>query len=306
MSSDPKVFLQNNQIFMATNEYDALIKNINNYAADTITKNAQTCASQQLLNQEINFSDIESDGDIVFGDIDQIMKTEVSFSCVNTNEVSADLSQNIATMIQQAITNETSPEILSKIEAKANALAPTVSQESNTSQNISNKTNIENITEKNTKLSFNNENVSNCINNINQNQALTATKIRSGGNIVFKGIKQDMAAKSLSDCISKNNYSAKAVQKVLDDLNIKVGNKVAPKITTENKFEQLPPPPPPPPKVYIPTAATFNIAPISKPIAKTSTTTDNSIFYIIGGIVCCLLLVIIAVVIIKKRKSDSA
>ncbi len=244
--SKSSLYQENDQTYFTKNEFDSLIQKTNNIAAEAITKSAQSCGQSVIQSQSMKFSNIRAKGSINISDVKQDMASQVNFSCVQSSKVAAEISQDIAAAIQATLTNETSNDIKSQMDGQASSSAKlgfaigaasaetNVTQINKIRQETINSTKLQNITENNVSTTFNNDSVANCINSVNQNQDITFNDLVSeDGSVTIKTVSQEMATKAVAECIQKNEYSTKAVTKVLEELGIKVANKSETKATVE-------------------------------------------------------------------------
>lgn len=216
-------------------ELDVLNKNVNDFVSNTIVKQASACSSSIVQLQNVDFSNMEVDGDFTLDGVEQGQTSALTFDCIQTSELNNDVANGVLAEMTNALKNNFSTEALDKIEAAAEAEGSTgfgatggVNTDSTVNLDVKftnitdTKKSIKNIMENSITNNLDMSSTQDCIANTIQNQSVNVSGTRVRGNATIKAIKQTQAATSVSNCVQKQSVASKIVGDVVSKLGVQV------------------------------------------------------------------------------------
>jgi hypothetical protein len=216
-------------------DIDLLNEQINEYTTNVMMQDSKSCSSSLFADQNITFSNIQTEVDFNVSDIDQFMDTVTSFDCVQASSIQNDVAQEFqSTVLSNIDTNYDSSvitDMLASATSSADAsglLAPSadatsVSKNVQTT-NIDNDTKISlsNVIRNSFDNNFTSETIQDCINTASLSQDITFSNISTGGNLNVSGLSQDMAATVIAECTQMTDAISEATSSVVTALGATV------------------------------------------------------------------------------------
>lgn len=249
-SSKSTVHQEENVLVMTENDVNLVNQQLNNFVAKAVVKAASACSSNILQTSKITIRNIEAKGDV---DLTTSSKQQayLDFSCINTTQVRNDIANEMIGQMMSSIENNNSVDVLSKMNAVADAKAKQgagaailnpfsstnsqsdVEQIKNYQQHTKNNTKIENIVKNAVEVGFTSENLSSCISQIQQSAEYQAENIKAGGNIKLIH-SAEQGAQSFTNCVNETNVGNQVVSKLMNYFDIKTKSDTETKVKTES------------------------------------------------------------------------
>lgn len=236
--STSNIYTENNQLTVNSNYFESNVQEINKNISNTSIEKAKSCSAAMNLTQAANFEGITTGGDLNI-DVDQNMEAALTFNCIQASDVRQAAGSNIITGITDAVANSADNQMIQALESAAKTKTDagfasignfesdsnvrTINNTTTVNQSVAklNKV-IQNIVENN----FSVKTIDNCISKVNSTQDGNFKKITVGGNAVI-ALRQNMAIKSMTDCLQKSNIGSEIANAAVTALGVKV--------STENK-----------------------------------------------------------------------
>lgn len=239
----------NNTNIVTNSDLNVLNEQINSSITESIMNVASSCASSANAAQTIALGNVKTAGAFNFG-ATQSNSTTLSFSCINSSEISNIAESEMFGKMANAVGQNFSAEALNNIAQNAKTSSQnqfgatgtaSANSNSNTNNNFNSTTNInqdiKNVLKNTVQNNTNIKNVSNCISAIGATQNVGIGDIdATSANI---NIDQSIAIKSMTECVNKSNVANNAIAKAASELGLQVVNTNAVKSTTSTTQEAV-------------------------------------------------------------------
>jgi hypothetical protein len=234
--STSNVYTQNNQLTMNRNDFNSNVEQINSTISSTSVEQAKSCSAAMNLGQYVNFEGITTGGDFTL-DVNQNMSAALTFNCVNSALVRQVAGSNIITGITDAVANSADNQMIQALDSKAKTnsdagfMGGIGNIESNTNVTSINNTttvnqsvvNLNKVVKNIVENKFSTKTIDTCISNVNSTQDANVKRLTVGGNAVI-AIRQDMAIKSMTDCLQQSSIGAEIMNEAKNALGVSVVN----------------------------------------------------------------------------------
>lgn len=227
-------------------DIDILNKSINEFIANTIVKQASNCATSVYQIQTIDLSNMDIEGDLVIGEIEQDQSAVVTFDCVQVTSFANELANNLVDRYISEIKNNFSTEVMDKLIAAADASASssfgaTGNTNTNSKVNIDYEftsitdisKSIQNVIQNSIVNNLNLEDIQDCIATVKANQTVTTAGTKVGGNVTIGVIRQKQASELVASCLQQKDNANKITTQIIKTLDLTVDESNSVKKTTE-------------------------------------------------------------------------
>lgn len=223
-------------------------KSVNNFTADTVVKKASECSANMSQLQSIDLSNMQIEGDLNIGEVDQSQDSALTFECVQVDSFKNDIANGVLTSYMDALKNNFSSDIVDKLEATAStnskgSFGATGGTSSNSKANIDynfnniseTRTNIQNVVENAIQNNLSVESVKNCVAQVKQNQKILLAGTQVSGNVNIGVLRQSQATTLMANCVQKTDDVNKITTVVAQELGVTIDNTNSVTKTTEIK-----------------------------------------------------------------------
>jgi hypothetical protein len=236
-SASSSVKMVDNKVIVNQTDIDIINQQMTTVATNTIVKNAQQNMSTLVQSQKINISDIISGGNVTIAGGTQDTSSTVSFSGINEIETYNDTAGQIYSTIMTALQTTADTSALSQMVANAQSTMntgalsmpsfatsnATTDTASNTNIDTKTKISLQNIVSNTISNNFTQENVSSCINAVNNTQSVDIRRIDAKGDVSIGVLDQKLATTMITQCLNKSE----TMNKILNSLAANTGVTVA-------------------------------------------------------------------------------
>jgi hypothetical protein len=211
-----------------------LNESVNNFVAETVVKQAQSCGGSISNNQTISVSGAKSDGGFNFDGADQNQSSNLNFSCVQVSTFKNDIANGVLTKYLDAINGSFNTTALDKMSAAATAASKngfgsvsgasksdttTNTDYSFTSNNTTN-TDISNVVENAIQNNLSMESISNCISDVKNSQTIALSNLDFKKDITIGKLTQTQAATLVSKCLQESGSANAITNAIATDLGV--------------------------------------------------------------------------------------